>query len=260
MSKKRTRRELLAGAARGTGAAAGGGALWAYVLRQQAKASPFVLRPPGALAEDDFLSRCIKCGQCVVDCPYGTLRLAAADDPLPLGTPHFLPREVPCYLCPDIPCVAACPTGALDPALTDVAEAAMGVAVIVDQENCLSYRGLRCEICFRACPLQGEAIEIETRPRMLSKHAMFVPVVSSDACTGCGLCEQACPLPRATIKVLPAELARGALGEHYRFGWTGDTPPPEALEPPVPVPPSQKMPPAPGEGGTGVDYLNEGEI
>ena len=39
----------------------------------------------------------------------------------------------------------------------------MGLAVIVDQENCLSYQGLRCEVCYRVCPLIDRAIKLETR-------------------------------------------------------------------------------------------------
>ena len=41
----------------------------------------------------------------------------------------------------------------------------------------------------------------------------------SDACTGCGKCEQACILDEAAIKVFPIELAKGMLGAHYRLGW-----------------------------------------
>ena len=48
---------------------------------------------------------------------------------------------------------------------------------------------------------------------------MFIPVVHSDACTGCGKCEQACILEEAAIKVLPHKLAKGELGRHYRLGW-----------------------------------------
>jgi ferredoxin-type protein NapG len=51
------------------------------------------------------------------------------------------------------------------------------------------------------------------------KHTLFIPVVHSDKCTGCGKCEKACVLEEAAIKVLPVRLAKGALGKHYRLGW-----------------------------------------
>ena len=118
------------------------------------------LRPPGALAEDDFNAACIKCGQCVEACPYDTLKLARAGADVPIGTPYFEPREIPCYMCPDIPCMKACPTGALAAELKDITKARMGLAVI-DMENCLSWQGLRCEICYRVCPLKDKAITLE---------------------------------------------------------------------------------------------------
>ena len=31
------------------------------------------LRPPGAVAEKDFLALCIKCGQCLQVCPYHSI-------------------------------------------------------------------------------------------------------------------------------------------------------------------------------------------
>lgn len=246
-----SRREFVAQAARAATAAALGGGLWAYLLRQQAHASPFALRPPGAVTEPDFLGKCIKCGQCVVDCPYDTLKLARVGDPYPIGTPFFVPRDVPCYMCPDIPCMNACPTGALDPGLADIADADMGLAVLIDHENCLSWRGLRCEICHRDCPLQGTAITVEYQPRKRSKHARFIPVVHSDACTGCGICEKSCPLPEATIKVLPRKLAQGRLGEHYRLGWTLDTPITQDFKP------AREAPEIPDNTESGLDYLNE---
>jgi len=248
-----SRRDFFVSAARSTGVAVGGGTLWAYLLTEQSKAAPFALRPPGALGEEEFLALCIKCGLCVADCPFDTLKLGTVGDPYPIGTPYFVPRDVPCYMCPDIPCVEACPTGALDPDLTEIENSDMGLAVLVDQENCLSYRGLRCEICHRACPLQDEAITIENRPREISRHALFVPIVHSDACTGCGVCENACPLPEATIKVLPRKLAQGKLGEHYEFGWTEETP----LTPEFEPSPAAPQPGSPGEDAA-LEYLNEG--
>lgn len=228
--------------------------LWAYLVREQSRAEPFALRPPGALEERDFLAACIKCGLCVVDCPYGTLKLAGVGSPLPVGTPYFLPRELPCYMCPDIPCVKACPTGAVDPALTEIDAAEMGLAVLVDQENCLSFRGLRCEICYRECPLRDEAITVEHHPRRTSRHALFVPVVHSEGCTGCGICEKACPLTEPAIRVLPRRLARGRAGEHDRIGVPGKTPITQEFEPASDAPPE-----SPGDVDAGLEYLNEGD-
>ena len=96
----------------------------------------------------------------------------------------------------------------------------MGLAALVDQENCLNYLGLRCDVCYRICPLITKAISIEVqRDPRTGKHTLFIPVVHSNACTGCGKCEQACVLPEAAIKVLPVRLAKGASAQHYRLGW-----------------------------------------
>jgi ferredoxin-type protein NapG len=181
---------------------------------------PLALRPPGALPEEDFLSACIRCGLCVRDCPYDILFLGQLGDDIPTGSPYFIARTGPCEMCEDIPCVAACPTNALDHALTDINDARMGLAVVIDQENCIAFQGLRCEVCFNVCPIRGKAITLDYQPnKRTGKHALFIPVVHSDACTGCGLCEKACILEKAAIKVFPIDLAKGELGHHYRFGW-----------------------------------------
>lgn len=188
--------------------------------RQAASLPAEALRPPGALGETDFLGACVRCGLCVRDCPYDTLRLAELGDKVAQGTPYFIAREIPCEMCPDIPCVRACPTGALDHGLTDIDDARMGLAVVIDQESCIAFHGLRCEVCFNVCPIRGKAITLDLlhNPRS-GKHALFIPVVHSDACTGCGKCEKSCVLDEAAIKVLPIHLAKGLLGRHYRLGW-----------------------------------------
>lgn len=188
---------------------------------KQAKALPSTaIRPPGARAEAEFLGACIRCGMCVRDCPYHILDLATAGQNIATGTPYFTARSGPCEMCDDIPCVKACPTGALDPELKDIDKARMGLAVLVDHETCLNFLGLRCDVCYRVCPLIDKAITLEQRhnPRT-DKHARFIPTVHSDQCTGCGKCEKACVLERAAIRVLPRHLAKGELGGHYRLGW-----------------------------------------
>lgn len=188
--------------------------------KQAAALPPQALRPPGALAEGDFLAACLRCGLCVSACPYQTLQLAPLGDGVATGTPYFTARQVPCEMCDDIPCAKACPSGALDHELSDIGEARMGLAALVDHESCLNFLGLRCDVCYRVCPAIDQAITLENvhNPRS-DRHAMLLPTVHADHCTGCGKCEKSCVLPEAAIKVLPLKLAKGRLPEHYRKGW-----------------------------------------
>ncbi|RLA37240.1 MAG: ferredoxin-type protein NapG [Gammaproteobacteria bacterium] len=201
------------------GAALFGGGVTLYATNASAMPAQ-ALRPPGVLDEETFLGACVRCGLCVRDCPYDTLDLARVGEPVAVGTPYFIARQVACEMCEDIPCVKACPTGALDPELTDIDDARMGLAVLIDQETCLNFLGLRCDVCYQICPLIGEAITLELDHNdRTGVHARFLHTVNSETCTGCGKCEAACVLDVAAIKVLPITLAKGQLGRHYRLGW-----------------------------------------
>ncbi len=205
--------------------AGGGGLLWG-TLAKGANRAPLVLRPPGALDEKKFTQSCIKCGKCVEACPYDTLKLATVDDNKALGTPYFEPRNTPCYLCTDYPCTEACPSGALDLELLKSEEkqyhienAKMGLAV-VHKESCIAFSGIQCDACYRSCPLMGEAIVlVKEKNEFTGMHANLMPVVNSDACTGCGICEQVCVVDKAAIFVLPLGLAMGKIGDHYIKSW-----------------------------------------
>ncbi len=191
------------------------------MYQRSARALPaYAIRPPGALAEDKFQGACLRCGQCVRSCPYDVLRLAKLGDDIPTGTPYFISRQNPCRMCEDMPCIRACPSGALGQSLPTIYEARMGLAVLIDHENCLNYLGLRCDVCYRACPLIDQAITLDVRVnRRSGVHTLFIPVVHSKYCTGCGKCEHSCVLDNAAIKILPIEQAKGELGKHYRLGW-----------------------------------------
>jgi len=239
--------------------AAGGAALYGIGLglySQQVTSLPAqAIRPPGVVNENDFLSACVRCGLCVRDCPYDTLKLSRLGDDVALGTPYFDARKIPCEMCEDIPCVKACPTGALDPALQNIDDARMGLAVLIDQEACIAFQGLRCEVCFNVCPLANKAISLNrTHNQRTGKHALIIPVVHSDACTGCGKCEHACILEEAAIKILPAKLAKGELGHHYRLGWQEKQKAGKSLVTPD-IPHQYNLP-----QGTSYDYEGEGLI
>jgi ferredoxin-type protein NapG len=258
------RREFLLKTIKGLGLATAGGLVWGGFVGE-GKSAPLVLRPPGALPEKQFLASCSKCGMCVEACPYDSLVLARPEDDKPIGTPYFIPRTIPCYMCRDIPCVPACPTGALDESLVsdkdekgetklNINMAKMGLAVI-DRETCIAYSGIQCDVCYRACPLIDNAITVDfIRNVRTGKHALRAPVVHGETCTGCGLCEKACITEKASVFILPRELAMGQTSLRYVKGWDArdedrleDLPDNVTTE----TPRSRRAP---------VDYLNEEEF
>ena len=244
-----TRRDVLKKGLQVAAVGVGAGVILDLFLQKSAKAQGFVPRPPGALPPDRFETACSKCGLCVEACPYDTLKLARFNDIAAPGTPFFTPRDIPCYMCRDIPCVKACPSGALSHELTDITEAKMGVAAI-DHYTCLSWQGLRCEICYRDCPEQNKAIVIVSQPRQISNHAMFVPEIHPDKCTGCGLCVHSCPTDKPSINIVDPDAFLGKIGDHYRLGWK------EKLDaravPDAPMTSKDGKPLPPG----GLDFLN----
>jgi len=191
--------------AAGVKATLAGGAA-AYLLFKAGSGYGWLLRPPGALEERAFLQKCVRCGRCAQACPYQAVEMGRLEAGIALGTPVIHARKNPCRLCPDLPCVKACPSGALDPQLKDASKTRIGTAVIVERQECLSIKGLRCEVCYRACPLLDKAITIENYLNARTgRHAIFEPVVHKEHCTGCGICEQACVLERPAIVVSPLQ-------------------------------------------------------
>ena len=165
-----------------------------------------VLRPPGIQGERDFMARCIKCGRCVLACPYKCIHAAGVNAGEKTGTPAINPREQACRLCADYPCVNACPTGALR-SVSNETDVHMGTAVI-DNDLCIAMLGNRCEVCYRACPLIDRAITIDYRMREGDAiHAVFAPTINADVCTGCGLCVERCVVsePAVAIRIEPVE-------------------------------------------------------
>jgi ferredoxin-type protein NapG len=171
-----------------------------------------------------FLGACVRCGLCVRDCPPQNLKLApGATAWRRRGHRHALLRGArdPVRDVRGHPLRQGLPHRRAGPWLTDINQARMGVAVLIDEENCLNFLGLRCDVCYRVCPVIDKAITLEkvSNPRS-DRHAMLLPTVHAEHCTGCGKCEKSCVLEASRHQgAAAAALARGELGHHYRKGW-----------------------------------------
>lgn len=158
-----------------------------------------LIRPPGALPEELFLTRCIACGECMKACPNHALGPCGfVGSLMRLSTPRLLPRmafcEPECTACSHV-----CPTAALRPIpLGDKPFIKIGTA-IVDQSRCIAWRGeRRCLTCRTHCPYQA----IDEKNALPGDGGPSGPVVDKDLCTGCGKCEFVCPMETvAAIRV-----------------------------------------------------------
>jgi MauM/NapG family ferredoxin protein len=174
---------------------------------------PKLLRPPGALDEFEFLTKCTRCDKCMRACPENAITKAGPGAGLALNTPYLEPRSIPCFLCTTLPCVTSCEDEALiwprlvrseGPALEGPKAVRMGIAR-VKPRDCVTWgtmdRAAReCRICVDRCPYPEEALRIAPPAE---GESVGHPVVDADQCTGCGHCVFACPAEPGAILIEP---------------------------------------------------------
>jgi len=178
------------------------GAWW--LNREGARSSRTVIRPPGALGEEDFRDRCVRCGNCMKICPTNGLQPTMLETGLSgVWTPRLVPEigycEYNCTLCGDV-----CPSGAI-PRLSAAEKKTrrLGTA-IVDRPTCIAWaRNEECIVCEEHCPVPDKAIKViesSAGGRVVKK-----PYVDPGLCIGCGICQTRCPVrPVRAIRVTPA--------------------------------------------------------
>ncbi len=156
-----------------------------------AKWIPSRLRPPGAIAEDEFLASCIKCGQCVQVCPVEAIKLADLDDAMGMGTPYIDARAQACdFSCGAIQCILACPTGSLSHEIVKKEQVRMGLARVENPDTCLAnmckgFGGLARGPDFKGVLLYPEIDR--WKPMPVSEHVY-------EYREPCDLCEVQCPI------------------------------------------------------------------
>ena len=160
-----------------------------------------LLRPPGAISERQFLQACTHCDECIHACPKDAiLRAPKTMGFLVFNTPYIDPMRNPCVMCTELPCITACPDGALLP-VQELSDVNMGYAIL-DKKKCAAYDGAFCQQCVIDCPVPGAIYQIDERH---TGSGVSKPVIDKNICTGCGVCMRSCStvnIPVA-IKIKP---------------------------------------------------------
>ncbi len=139
-----------------------------------ANRNPSLIRPPGALDEDRFLARCLRCGQCMRICPTNIIQPALLEAGVQgLWTPTVNYRIGRSGCQPNcIACGQVCPTAAIRALSLEEKQGLgefaaqgpirMGTA-FVDRGRCLPWAMDRpCLVCHELCPVSPKAIFTRT--------------------------------------------------------------------------------------------------
>ncbi len=160
--------------------------------------SPGLIRPPGSLGEDDFLSKCIRCNECMKVCPTNAIQPALMEGGVEgLWTPVLKMRmgycEYECNLCSQV-----CPTQAIQKISVEQKQKVKIGLAFFDKNRCLPYALARtCIVCEEHCPTPKKAIWFQEVQVMGSDGNMTTvkqPHVDPELCIGCGICETKCPI------------------------------------------------------------------
>lgn len=148
-----------------------------------------LIRPPGAIPEPEFLRLCVRCGLCMKACATNTLQpiwFKAGFEGL--FSPALVPRLAACATNCSI-CGSVCPTSAIrELPLDEKLQVKIGTAWI-DRQSCLVWnQDKKCLVCDEVCPYNA----ITFQPAEGRRNA--VPFVHANRCTGCGWCENKCPV------------------------------------------------------------------
>ncbi len=201
--------------------------------------APALIRPPGSLAEPEFLDRCQRCGLCMKACPTNVIVPAFSEAGLagfwtPVLNMNLGYCEYTCTLCTGV-----CPTGAIQKlSAREKLQTPVKIgSAYIDRGRCLPWNGNSpCIVCEEHCPVSPKAIyfkkdvivrpkseqtphnrarpEMEIKPEMeiemeMEEINVQLPFVDLSRCIGCGICQNKCPVNgKPAIRVISAGESR----------------------------------------------------
>jgi MauM/NapG family ferredoxin protein len=166
---------------------------------------PRLIRPPGALVEQNFLELCQRCGLCMKACPTNVINPTVMEAGMAgFWTPHLIMTQGYCeYTC--TLCGSVCPTGAIR-AITAKEKIEQPIKIgsaYIDRGRCLPWSAnAACIVCQEVCPTSPKAIFLKADIVIASDEKELdvqLPFVDLKRCVGCGICENKCP-----VRGLPA--------------------------------------------------------
>ncbi len=155
--------------------------------------SSSVIRPPGTVEEQEFLKRCIKCGQCMRVCPTNVLQPSMLEAGLDgMWTPMMNYRVGACQLnC--TACSQVCPTGAIQ-RITVEEKLGLGTYAAIgpirlglanyDLGRCLPWgKATPCVVCEEVCPVSPKAIYTEWQQFVMREGKKMVTAATNSTVT-----------------------------------------------------------------------------
>ena len=157
-----------------------------------------LLRPPGVRDENDFLKKCVRCGECMKVCLKNALYPSAWQSGIEgIYTPLVIPRlgycEYNCTLCGQV-----CPTGAIPQLPVSAKKREVIGKAVFDKGHCLPFaKRIDCIVCEEHCPIPDKAIrsrDVEITGFDGVVRTVKEPYIVEEICNGCGICEFVCPV------------------------------------------------------------------
>lgn len=174
------------------------------------------LRPPGVTAEleEEFLDRCIRCGECVRVCATSGRGLTFSGVEggwYALWSPVFRFRGGCCAFECNL-CTQACPTQAIPRIDMETKQKFVIGIAFFDTARCIPYyRNTECMVCEEHCPTPDKAIKFVETEIPGEEGPIFLkrPKVDESLCIGCGICETKCPVNGPSAIVVYQKTAAG---------------------------------------------------